>query len=319
MLWTRFLQLWFPLSARQSNSDFDSHRRTQILIADGVGGLDLCTRGLQCAITWQELDAELEAIPWSHGKGRWLSDLTDTSNHAHWSLQIARRVQEYRVQAGPSRCIHLVGKSGGCQIILNALEQLPPASVDSAVLIAPAIHPERDLLPALSAIRNALHVFWSPLDVLILGLGTWMFGTADRRRGVAAGCVGFRPRNQDHPALLAKLHQIRWHPAMARTGYLGGHVGPDLPWFHRSYILPLFQGESQSPASVSRGKSGPRLGCARGLEDNGHNRGTPAAAFKESRNPARSRQFTTPEVPIDGHHEHSLQPERHHDRRGPRA
>ena len=35
-------------------------------------------------------------------------------------------------------------------------------------------------------------VFWSPLDVFILGAGTRVFGTADRVRTASAGLVGFR-------------------------------------------------------------------------------------------------------------------------------
>ena len=48
--------------------------------------------------------------------------------------------------------------------------------------------------------RRELVVFWSPLDVVILGAGTKFFGTADRIRTVGAGLVGFRlPGTEGRP------------------------------------------------------------------------------------------------------------------------
>ena len=43
-------------------------------------------------------------------------------------------------------------------------------------------------------------VFWSPLDVFVLGLGTRVFGTIDRVRSVSAGLVGFRGGPGEAPA-----------------------------------------------------------------------------------------------------------------------
>jgi hypothetical protein len=101
-------------------------------------------------------------------------------------------------------------------------------------------------------------VFWSPLDVIVLGLGTQIFGTIDRIKTVSAGLVGFRlpePLDDAQRAQYAKLRQVRWQPGMASTGYLGGHVGPDSPAFLRKYIVPLLRvadGEGEELRSVSR-------------------------------------------------------------------
>ena len=93
-------------------------------------------------------------------------------------------------------------------------------------------------------------VFWSPMDVLVLGFGTRVFGTIDRVRSVSAGLVGFRGDR-------AKLRQVRWQPSMARSGYFGGHVGPDSPAFLRKYVVPLLTAEPASdtgfPARVKPG------------------------------------------------------------------
>ena len=53
--------------------------------------------------------------------------------------------------------------------------------------------------------------------------------------------VGFRrpPVAQGDSNAYQKLRQVRWSPSMATTGYLGGHVGPDLPAFLRKYVVPI--------------------------------------------------------------------------------
>src|SRR5205807_9495687 len=92
--------------------------------------------------------------------------------------------------------------------------------------------------------RREMVVFWSPLDAIVLGLGTRIFGTIDRIRSVSAGFVGFRPPvslDDTQRAQYAKLRQVRWQPGMASTGYLGGHVGTDIPAFLRKYVVPLLR------------------------------------------------------------------------------
>ena len=145
----------------------------------------------------------------------------------------------------------LVGKSGGSGMVVRALERLPEDTVEAAVLLAPALSPGYDLTRALRAVRREMVVFWSPLDLIVLGLGTRVFGTIDRVNAVSAGLVGFRrPEALDEPgkAQYAKLRQVRWRPIMARTGYLGGHVGPDSPAFLRRYVVPLLRvGDASDP------------------------------------------------------------------------
>ena len=118
-----------------------------------------------------------------------------------------------------------------------------------AIFLAPALSPGYDLTTALRAVSREMVVFWSPLDVFILGAGTRVFGTADRVRTASAGLVGFRipspPTGGDsHPdGQYAKLRQVCWTPRMAASGYLGGHLGPDSPIFLRNYVIPLLRNE----------------------------------------------------------------------------
>ena len=113
-------------------------------------------------------------------------------------------------------------------------------------MLAPALSPRYDLTAGLRAVRRDMVVFWSPLDLIVLGLGTRLFGTIDRVRTVGAGLVGFRiptdaAHDQNRNCEYRKLRQIRWHPRMAATGNFGGHLGPDCPLFLKKYVVPLLQ------------------------------------------------------------------------------
>ena len=121
-------------------------------------------------------------------------------------------------------------------------------TVERVVLLAPALSPGYDLTAALRAVRREIVVFWSPLDVIVLGAGTRLFGTIDRVKTVGAGLVGFQvPRSVTSTDVArgreyGKLRQVRWQPRMAASGYFGGHMGPDSPLFLRKYVVPLLTG-----------------------------------------------------------------------------
>ena len=213
-----------------------------VLLADGIGGFDLCGMGLRHAAAKAGLTHEVRVVNWGHGLGRWHADLTNVANHETKAAAIAAAALEFR-ESHPAVPVFLIGKSGGTGIIVKALERLPEGSVEAAVLLSSALSPRYDLSRALRALRREMTVFWSPFDVFILGVGTHIFGTVDRVNGLSAGLVGFqRPKSALEEHYL-KLRQIKWSPAMAPTGNLGGHVGPDSPEFLRKYVVPLL-GES---------------------------------------------------------------------------
>ena len=221
--------------------------RGLVIVADGVGGLDLCGIALRYVLGAAKLPHVVEFVPWGHGRGRWLADLTDVANRDSHATLLAQNVRRYKTER-PLDPIYLVAKSGGSGVVVKALELLDSQQVERVVMLAPALSPAYDLTKALRAVRREMVVFWSPLDVFILGAGTRVFGTIDRVKTASAGLVGFRA-----PALVTsndnkgheydKLRQIRWRPRMAASGYLGGHFGPDNPLFLRRYVVPLLQVE----------------------------------------------------------------------------
>ena len=228
-----------------------------VVVADGVGGLDLCGTGLLYVMARARPGYVVRLHHWGHGFGRWYRDLSDVGNHARQAAEVARIVAEFHDRK-PGRPAFLVGKSGGSGVVVQALEALPAGSVEAAVLLAPALSPGYDLSAALRAVRRELVVFWSPWDVVVLGLGTTLFGTVDRVKSASAGMVGFRePAGLDdlERSQYEKLRQVKWRPGMARTWYFGGHVGPDSPPFLRKYVVPLLIEETTRPLLV--GASGP--------------------------------------------------------------
>jgi Serine aminopeptidase, S33 len=171
-----------------------------------------------------------------------LSDVANRDRQAERIAEVIRQFQSGR----PGNPVFLVAKSGGAGIAIKALERLDENRVQRAILLAPALSPRYDLTTALRAVRREIVVFWSPLDVLILGAGTRLFGTMDRVRTAGAGLVGFLVPGPNDPDTerkrqYTKLRQVRWQPRMVGFGHLGGHFGVDHPRFLRKYVVPLLR------------------------------------------------------------------------------
>jgi alpha-beta hydrolase superfamily lysophospholipase len=222
-----------------------------VLVADGIGGLDLCGIALRAVLRAERLPYVVQLFRWGHGWGRWHADLTDAVNRDTKAQLVAETIRQFKI-VQPSCPVYIVAKSGGSGVAVKALELLGEQTVERVILLAPAMSPGYDLTRALRAVRREMVVFWSPLDVLVLGAGTRLFGTIDRVKSISSGMVGFRvpaiddadaTRNQGY----AKLRQVRWRPRMAVTGYLGGHLGPDSPRFLRKYVVPLLRVEESAP------------------------------------------------------------------------
>jgi pimeloyl-ACP methyl ester carboxylesterase len=222
--------------------------RGLVLVADGVGSLDLCGTGLRYVMGALGTPLTVKVVSWGHGLGRWHADLTNTINRDAWAVKVAADINRFKERT-PEAPVFLVGKSGGSGVVVKALERLPEEAVEAVILLAPALSPRYHLTRALRAVRHEMVVFWSPLDVIVLGAGTRLFGTIDRVKSISAGMVGFQTpegHGDADKAQYVKLRQVRWHAKMASTGNLGGHVGPDSPAFLRKYVVPLLRVDKQA-------------------------------------------------------------------------
>src|SRR4051812_35018139 len=172
MLYSRLVKTFFRmLYGEPPDLSADVEGRGLVLVADGVGGLDLCGTGLRHVMGALDAPHAVRVVPWGHGFGRWHADLTNTVNRDARAREIADAVVEFRARR-PDAPVFLVGKSGGTGLIVKALEHLPDDAVEVVVLLSPALSPNYDLTRALRAVRREMVVFWSPLDVIVLGLGT---------------------------------------------------------------------------------------------------------------------------------------------------
>jgi hypothetical protein len=217
--------------------------RALVMVVGGVGSLDWCGLALRRLLRNKKPPYSIQIFPWGHGFGRWHADLTNVANRDKHARAIAEAIRLYQASQ-PGCSVFLVAKSGGAGIVVKGLELLDEGTVERVVLLAPAISPGYDLTTALRAVRREMVVFWSPFDVIVLGIGTRLFGTIDRVKTIGAGLVGFRvpaanSADPDQRREYDKLRQVRWHARMAASGNFGGHMGPDSPFFLRKYIVPL--------------------------------------------------------------------------------
>jgi pimeloyl-ACP methyl ester carboxylesterase len=141
-------------------------------------------------------------------------------------------------KAHPGRPVYLIGHSGGAAVAVWTLEALPEdRRVSRVVMLGPALAPNYPLGPALRRTQNGMWNFWSPAEVLLLGAGTFIFGTADSRHSISAGLCGFSvPAGAQATALYrARLHQERYALRMAQQFHFGGRFG----WANRVFVAKV--------------------------------------------------------------------------------
>jgi pimeloyl-ACP methyl ester carboxylesterase len=165
------------------------------------------------------------------------------------AARLARKLLALR-RAHPNATIHLVAFSGGTGIAVFALERLRGrVPIETLILACPAISREYNLGPALRGVQRC-YALVSCRDRWLLGVGTRLFGTMDRRYERSAGLVGFaRPEGltaMDAEAY-SRIREIHWSPELRRDGHAGGHTG----WVHvpflRRHLPALLAGKPLLP------------------------------------------------------------------------
>jgi len=224
-----------------------------LIVLDGVGGLLFGPLMVRRAMRLAGCRAATIIFDWHRSfRGDLLCDLMMLNRNKLEAARLVRRILAIR-REDPDTEIHLIGFSGGGGIAVFAAERLPREGlIDTLVLLAPALSPTYDLTGALRRVRRC-YVTTSPRDVFLLGIGTGIFGTIDRKRTRGAGLTGFlRPpditSNQVH--LYDRLRQIRWTRELKADGHHGGHTAWASVRYLRRHLPALLHDKPLTPFHV---------------------------------------------------------------------
>jgi pimeloyl-ACP methyl ester carboxylesterase len=220
------------------------YERGLVVVLPGVDGRSHWSDRLIRGLDKGGVTSAIEFYDWTTGvPGTFLVNLAYLERNMEVAQKLARRISDYQ-REHPGRPVQLVGHSGGGAITILTLEALAPGqSIDMAVLLAPAISNNYDLSTALTRTRYGICNFCSEEDVILLKVGTSLFGTVDRQRCKAAGAVGFEPpddlKEADRAAYDVQLRQVRWTPALREYGASGTHLGWTSQRFAREYLASM--------------------------------------------------------------------------------
>ena len=93
------------------------------------------------------------------------------------------------------------------------------------LFIASGLSSDYDLSPMLRQVRGCVFHLSSRHDNLILAAGTAVFGTLDRKNGLAAGKTGFYLPEGVAPEAYERFVEVPYDRAWAEYGHYGDHEG----------------------------------------------------------------------------------------------
>jgi pimeloyl-ACP methyl ester carboxylesterase len=206
----------------------DRLSRGIVYVLPGIEGRSIWNYDIAVGLDQGGVDSAIEVYDWTIGVPS-VYNLVDVNRNRRQAQRLAQRIVEHQVRY-PGTPVHLVGHSAGGGVTVLVLEELPEGHrVDLAILLAPALSPTYDLTTALQHTRRGIVSFHSEYDLALLGLGTLCFGSVDRRLGVSAGAVGFRPPSDLTQAgrdlYEQRLRQVAWCESLGRCGAPGTHFG----------------------------------------------------------------------------------------------
>jgi len=184
------------------------------------------------------VESAIEIHDWQRPFGL-ISNLVSYERNRADAARIAERLADYATEH-PHVPIDLVGYSGGGGMAIMVAEALPPhVRLRNIVLGQPALSVDYDLTPAAAHVDGRIVNFHSDYDWVILGAGTSLMGTMDRKHGPSAGWHGFKADEAvADEALRYKLVQQKWTPEMIRDGHLGGHAYMFSYAWNKRWIAP---------------------------------------------------------------------------------
>ncbi len=224
--------------------------REVVFIVDGVGGFQAAPLMVRRALIDGGHNLGTMCFDWQFGLwGEIWTDLMWYRRNRVMGARLARKIASF-CRDNPKTRVHLFAVSAGTGVAVFALESLRRRRlIDTLVLACPALSPTYNLSAALQCVRRC-YALISTGDRVVLGLGTRLFGTVDRRFGRAAGLVGFhRPEGLSaaDAAVYEKLRSIHWSPELRGEGHYGGHAGWVSARLLRRHLVPMLRGEPLLP------------------------------------------------------------------------
>lgn len=230
-----------------------------LFVLDGVGGFQLGAIMVRRALRLEDRPLPTVLYRWQFGlTGEIWTDLMWLQRNRLMGVKLARTLLAFR-RANPGAKIHVLAVSGGAGIVLFACERLRRRPViETLVLACPAMSPGYNLGPALQTVKRC-YALISRRDRGILGVGTRVFGTIDRRFTPAAGLTGFHipvDASGEDRLMYERLREIYWSPELKRVGHHGGHTAWVGDRFLRAHLLPILRGEPLLPVHTVKPAGG---------------------------------------------------------------
>ncbi len=234
--------MWF-FERKFNDSEISGNPQNGLVIFCGglrFWGIPYGRRSVKVGLRDSGYDGMFIYWPWHE---KWTGIFPKPSLPALWDVEVQERqaceisafIKKYRLEY-PGMAVHLMGCSAGGAVAVRVLEKLAETNqrVDSVGLLSVAVWPGRNLVKlAEKTVDGKLVNFCSAADCLILGLGTLMFGTGDRRHSCASGMLGLKR------TLAGKVENSWWTPTMMRLGRYGGHNSAVKSTFIARHVVPV--------------------------------------------------------------------------------
>jgi pimeloyl-ACP methyl ester carboxylesterase len=205
----------------------------------GMGGITGFDKNFVCGLQQGGVADQTDIHDWT-GSHKWTAAVRAWDDNRAAAKKVAEKITA-KYREDPSTPIVLAAWSAGAAVTIWALEDLPDdVMVQSVLLIEPAVNPNHDLTCALRHVRGHMFAVETWSDIVVLGIGTTIFGTADGGANTpAAGLVGFNKPKRRDAEQYKKLIELPWELEYANYGDIFGHVMPMSESLARDVLAPM--------------------------------------------------------------------------------